>query len=348
MDGKLTKLSEKNFLWQNFIPYIICISATFTGFMKWIQIEIPFVGTFNGSYHIWSLISLLKNVEDWTGEDRIATVRLIVSIPMILWIVGGVLAVVSILIGICVKRKKVSGILSIVSSVFMLSSGSVYLFLVHWAKAKINEQMQDAFGIAIGGGVIKVPVWPGLMVFLGISGIVCSVLFLIIGMGTDEKEQEVSKNMDPMRNKKSQSSILVNNQHQRSIASKKIGSQGDAHQTQKLNSEMQASQGYGFIVFQDMKDTSKLYGANLENSVVVGRDPDGCNIIISGDRSVSRKHCRVFRNGMMCYVEDLQSYNHTYVNEILVSAPVPVKKGDYLRLGNLDLVVAECSMTGSL
>lgn len=329
-------MQEKQFLWQAFLPYVICALAGLMGFMKWIQIEIPFVGTFNGSYHIWSLVSLLKNVAEWTGENDIATAGLIVAIPVVLWIAGLVFTIVAVLVGVCADRKKMSGVLAIVASVFMTLSGAVYLFMVYWVKSQINEEMEDAFGIAIGGGIIKVPAWPWLMVVLGIMGVICAVLFLLTG-----------KNIRAISNDHTRVGAVP----QRVAIPTVMEAQQNGKNAPKKDSGILKSQSLGntgFIVFQDISNNSKLYGSNFGNPIIMGRDETSCNIIIQGERSVSRKHCQIFRNGTMCYVEDLQSYNHTYVNEVIVSAPTPLKKGDRLRLGNLTLLVAECSMTGSI
>lgn len=100
----------------------------------------------------------------------------------------------------------------------------------------------------------------------------------------------------------------------------------------------------GLVIFQDKRDSSQLYGCSLEGTVIIGRDPEGCNVIISSDKSISRKHCRLFKSNNVCYVEDLNSFNHTYVNDVMISSPTPLQQGDILKLGTVELMVVECDM----
>lgn len=59
------------------------------------------------------------------------------------------------------------------------------------------------------------------------------------------------------------------------------------------------------------------------------------------EKGVSRQHCRItFRDGLP-YVEDLESTNRTYLNNLRLAprAPYPLHHGDELRLGVLMLRV---------
>lgn len=100
----------------------------------------------------------------------------------------------------------------------------------------------------------------------------------------------------------------------------------------------------GLLVLQDMKDSSKIYGCDLSRPAVLGRDASGCDVVIEGDKSVSRKHCRFFCRGNSCFVEDMNSFNHTYLNGTLVEAPQEIHVGDCLKFGMVELTVAECDM----
>ena len=66
------------------------------------------------------------------------------------------------------------------------------------------------------------------------------------------------------------------------------------------------------------------------SEVVLGRGAD-CDIQVDRD-SVSRRHARVFRNGESWSVEDLQSTNGSYVNDVQVSKSV-LRDADFLKIG---------------
>jgi two-component system cell cycle response regulator len=66
------------------------------------------------------------------------------------------------------------------------------------------------------------------------------------------------------------------------------------------------------------------------NEIVLGRGAD-CDIQVDRD-SVSRRHARVFRTGENWSVEDLQSTNGSYVNDVPVTKSV-LRDADFLKIG---------------
>lgn len=100
----------------------------------------------------------------------------------------------------------------------------------------------------------------------------------------------------------------------------------------------------GLLVLQDTKDGDKIYACDLGSAAVLGREAASCTMVVEGERSVSRRHCSFYRRGNACYVEDLQSFNHTYLNGAEVTSPREIHVGDRLTLGALELVVVECDL----
>lgn len=100
----------------------------------------------------------------------------------------------------------------------------------------------------------------------------------------------------------------------------------------------------GLLVLVDAKDSNKFYGCGLDHAVILGREAGGCDMVIQGDKSVSRKHCRFYRQGNSCYVEDLNSVNHTYLNGAIVEGSREIHVGDHLKFGMVEVVVAECEL----
>jgi pSer/pThr/pTyr-binding forkhead associated (FHA) protein len=55
---------------------------------------------------------------------------------------------------------------------------------------------------------------------------------------------------------------------------------------------------------------------------------------------VSRRHCRFTRTGDRVLVQDLESYNGTFVNGKRVRNPLPLRDGDELSLGHCSFRVS--------
>ena len=58
----------------------------------------------------------------------------------------------------------------------------------------------------------------------------------------------------------------------------------------------------------------------------------GCQITLD-DTYTSQLHARVFTKDGQWFVEDLGSTNGTYLNAKRVSSPVPIKRGDTIKIG---------------
>lgn len=65
----------------------------------------------------------------------------------------------------------------------------------------------------------------------------------------------------------------------------------------------------------------------------------GCDLVLADDTFVSQVHARVFRSDDKSYAEDLGSTNGTLVNGTAVTAPVRLKRGDRLQVGETVLKV---------
>jgi diguanylate cyclase (GGDEF)-like protein len=92
---------------------------------------------------------------------------------------------------------------------------------------------------------------------------------------------------------------------------------------------------------QDTRDNHEaclviIRGPRLGSRIVLGEKPVIIGRSIESDfqiseRSISRRHCRVYRYDGRFWVEDLNSTNHTYLNEELTDCS-PLRDGDHIRL----------------
>ncbi|MBI3272932.1 MAG: FHA domain-containing protein [Planctomycetes bacterium] len=88
------------------------------------------------------------------------------------------------------------------------------------------------------------------------------------------------------------------------------------------------------------KQGKKSYGLATESDIaIIGRDRT-CLVQIQDELS-SRKHCRILKAGNTFVVEDLQSRNGTYVNEIQITGKRNLRDGDVVRIGQVRIVFRE-------
>ncbi len=297
------------------------------GLFKRIRLSIPFFDEFSGSFHLWQLVSLLFKLGDSFEVEEAVIAGILAAVPLVFWGVGIILAVVGYVFALkdrtFFRARNWFGF----SDGAMGMSGVIYMLMVYGVKAQINGAVKAQIGISAGGGLIQVPVWPWLMAFLGILG-AAVVLYL---NSLSKPEMAVGGQMICEGPSDSDVQAISNAQ------TFPQGRRGPAV----------LEEASGLVLLQDMGNPENIYGCSLEVPVLIGRDAAGCNVVIPEDRSVSRQHCRLFRVGESCYVEDLQSHNHTYINGIMITGPMVLRCGDCLRLGMLDLRVIECDMNKS-
>lgn len=94
------------------------------------------------------------------------------------------------------------------------------------------------------------------------------------------------------------------------------------------------------VILRDAANSTKTFEVQLSaEGTIIGRSSDFSNIAIDYDRSISRKHCRIFLKNGQAYIEDLGSGNKTYLNDIEVSLPTAVNNSDEIKIGRTRLKV---------
>ncbi len=88
------------------------------------------------------------------------------------------------------------------------------------------------------------------------------------------------------------------------------------------------------IVLEDCSDPTRLYRAVCDDSLIIGRSENLCDIVINNDDSVSGRHCELELRGDNWYIRDLRSSNGTRVNAQKVFQELLLKNGDtYVKIG---------------
>jgi len=72
------------------------------------------------------------------------------------------------------------------------------------------------------------------------------------------------------------------------------------------------------------------------DSVVLGRNPN-CDIVLPLP-AVSRYHARILRQGNDFFIEDLNSRNKTYLNDVAVERPTKLQDNDRIRICDMEFV----------
>ena len=96
----------------------------------------------------------------------------------------------------------------------------------------------------------------------------------------------------------------------------------------------------GHLVVVDSGKTALTPGSHIDilASMTLGRSPT--NTIVLDSPVVSTENTRVFFQNRSLWVEDLKSRNGTFLNERPVVAPVAVRPGDILRVGDVRFKIA--------
>jgi hypothetical protein len=99
----------------------------------------------------------------------------------------------------------------------------------------------------------------------------------------------------------------------------------------------QVANQYGKLVVVSPGETglNRGYAFDLQAVNVIGRRPD-CDVGLN-DTFLSSEHAFLEWRGDSWWLEDQQSTNGTFVNDIEVRDPTPVTYGDLLRVGRVEL-----------
>ena len=85
------------------------------------------------------------------------------------------------------------------------------------------------------------------------------------------------------------------------------------------------------ITLTDTAAEKRSYRIALAGAMSIGRG--NCDVTITGDDALSKKHCELFEKGGDVYVKDLSSANGTRVNGIKILEE-KLSEGDELKIGS--------------
>lgn len=117
--------------------------------------------------------------------------------------------------------------------------------------------------------------------------------------------------------------------------------------------------GVGYLIYKDLKSTVHqqelvaipliIMQVNMDQQtitkrfsqpeIILGRDPS-CDLILDNSK-ISLRHSRVTFHDKHWWVEDLDSTNGSFLNNVSIDTPTVITNGDQLKLGHVLINITE-------
>lgn len=108
----------------------------------------------------------------------------------------------------------------------------------------------------------------------------------------------------------------------------------------KRVAELNANPPPGALKLRPTGSHGVVITLSQESELIVGREPEQCDIVIL-DRRCSRRHCAIVQRGNRIVVRDLQSRNGVYINAHKIEGSESAFIGDCIRIGHAKMIVSE-------
>lgn len=166
-----------------------------------------------------------------------------------------------------------------------------------------------------------------LPLILGIVGalVIAAAAFLLLkkrggGFRTISPEEEMNRRMDERLER--EGTVLL----------------ADRREEENGTMPVWNSEQFRRVTLTDTSQPDRCFQKPITQSLIVGlsRDSDIC---VNYDKSVSRKHCEILREGDRFFVVNHSQSNGTMVNGIKISEKTELKTGDLLKMGRVEMRV---------
>ena len=93
------------------------------------------------------------------------------------------------------------------------------------------------------------------------------------------------------------------------------------------------------ITLTEVNNPNERYSCALKDSIIVGRKHTDYGMVINLDYSISKRHCKIFRDKGKIYIQDLNSTNGTFINENSIIGSCEIHSGDKVKLGRVEFLI---------
>lgn len=167
----------------------------------------------------------------------------------------------------------------------------------------------------------SVEIKPLIAIIAAIVAIVCIIIIIIFAVKSKKEINEYNEAV-PLAN--NDDTVIIG---------------GRSGQTEILIGD-EVSDKQRSVILRDAADSMRTFEVQLTSSgTIIGRSSDFSNIVIDYDKSVSRKHCRIFLKNGQAHIEDLSSGNKTYLNNVEIASPTALNNSDEIKIGRTRLKV---------
>lgn len=97
--------------------------------------------------------------------------------------------------------------------------------------------------------------------------------------------------------------------------------------------------GRYLLVLRDRSNPERIFRYPLDNPVIVGRNNDMVQIPVDYNLTVSGQHCEFYKRNNRFFIRDLNSANHTYLDERMINGESEIISGNIVRLGEVEFSV---------
>lgn len=91
------------------------------------------------------------------------------------------------------------------------------------------------------------------------------------------------------------------------------------------------------IVLTDVHSPSRSFRVPAQQSIIIGRSQNVCQVVIDDNKTVSGRHCELYMKNGRVMIRDLHSSNGTFVNGNRIYTDTELMPGSIITLGNLEM-----------
>jgi len=117
------------------------------------------------------------------------------------------------------------------------------------------------------------------------------------------------------------------------------GVSDELSRTTVVSENLRSDSYKSFVFVINNLNTNQQTKVRITDELIIGRVDGEKVFCIKNDNAVSKQHCKFYLYLEKLYVSDLNSSNHTFVNNKRITEPVLCKNGDVVKIGNTFLKI---------